>query len=50
VAQWIGVDRTLIIAGILGAAVTIAGMYYPGARAPERDGRLADRPRAELDA
>jgi hypothetical protein len=44
VAQWLGVDRTLIIAGVLGAAVTIAGMYFPGARAPERDGRLSGAP------
>ena len=39
-AQWLGVDRTLIIAGVLGGVVTITGMFYPGARAPEQDGRL----------
>jgi DHA3 family tetracycline resistance protein-like MFS transporter len=36
----IGVDATLIAAGIAGAAVTIAFMYVRGARDPERDGRL----------
>jgi MFS family permease len=47
-AQWIGVDTTLILAGVVGAAVTIGGMFIPGARAPERDGRLAELP-ATLD-
>ena len=42
VANWIGTDRTLILAGVLGAAVTIAAMFIPGALAPERDGRLAE--------
>jgi hypothetical protein len=41
-ANWIGTDETLILAGLLGAAVTIAAMFIPGALAPERDGRLAD--------
>jgi predicted outer membrane lipoprotein len=36
----IGVDRTLIFAGVLGCAATIAFMLVPGARGPERDGRL----------
>lgn len=36
-----GVDATLIGAGLIGAAVTIAFMYLPGARDPERDGSLA---------
>ena len=40
-ASWIGTDETLILAGVLGAAVTIAAMFIPGARSPERDGRLA---------
>jgi predicted outer membrane lipoprotein len=40
VAEWIGTDRTLILAGVLGAGVTIAAMFIPGALAPERDGRL----------
>ncbi|MEX2421042.1 MAG: MFS transporter, partial [Actinomycetota bacterium] len=35
-----GVDQTLIAAGLIGAAVTIAFMFYPGARDPERDGSL----------
>src|SRR5436190_10647268 len=43
-AQWIGVDTTLIIAGVVGGAVTIGGMFIRGARAPERDGRLAEAP------
>jgi Transmembrane secretion effector len=36
----IGVDRTLIFAGLLGGTATIAFMLIPGARGPERDGRL----------
>jgi predicted outer membrane lipoprotein len=43
-ANWIGTDQTLIWAGVLGAAVTIAAMFIPGALAPERDGRLAGAP------
>jgi hypothetical protein len=39
-AGWIGADATLIAAGILGAATTLAFMFIPGARAPERDGSL----------
>jgi hypothetical protein len=43
-----GVDETLIAAGVLGAALTLAFMFVPGARAPERDGSLrearAERP------
>jgi predicted outer membrane lipoprotein len=39
-AASIGVDRTLIYAGVLGCAATIAFMLVPGARGPERDGRL----------
>ncbi len=35
-----GVDATLIGAGVLGAAITIAFMFYPGARGPEHDGSL----------
>ena len=41
-ASWIGTDRTLILAGVAGATVTIAAMFIPGARGPERDGRLAE--------
>jgi MFS family permease len=43
-ANWIGTDQTLILAGVLGAAVTIAAMFIRGARSPERDGRLAGTP------
>ncbi len=35
-----GVDATLIVAGVLGAALTLAFMFYPGARGPERDGSI----------
>ena len=42
-----GVDATLIGAGLLGAAVTIAFMLYPRARDPERDGSLAEALPAE---
>lgn len=37
-----GADATLIGAGLLGAALTIAFMFYPGARDPERDGSLVE--------
>jgi MFS family permease len=43
-ANWIGTDETLILAGVLGAAVTLAAMFIPGARSPERDGRLTEAP------
>jgi MFS family permease len=39
-AGWIGADATLIIAGILGGTATLVFLFVPGARAPERDGRL----------
>jgi len=39
-ADAIGVDATLIAAGLIGGAITIAFMFYPGARTPERDGSL----------
>jgi hypothetical protein len=35
-----GVDETLIAAGVLGGSVTLAFMFYPGARGPERDGSI----------
>jgi predicted outer membrane lipoprotein len=41
-ANWVGTDETLILAGVLGAAVTIGAMFIHGARSPERDGRLAE--------
>jgi len=45
----IGVDATLIVAGVLGAAITFAFMFYPGAREPERDGSIeAIRASAEI--
>ena len=45
-ANWIGTDETLILAGVAGAIVTIAAMFIPGARGPERDDRLAEAERA----
>jgi MFS family permease len=39
-AGWIGADATLIIAGFLGGTATLVFLFVPGARAPERDGRL----------
>ena len=35
-----GVDRTLIVAGVLGCVVTLGFLLLPGSRGPERDGRL----------
>jgi MFS family permease len=35
-----GVDATLIVAGVAGALITIAFLFYPGARGPERDGSV----------
>jgi len=43
-ASAFGVDATLIGAGLIGAAVTIGFMLFPGARAPERDGSLDPSP------
>jgi Transmembrane secretion effector len=39
-----GARTVLVVAGILGGAVTLGFMFVPGARDPERDGRLADAP------
>ncbi|HEX9122827.1 MAG TPA: MFS transporter [Actinomycetota bacterium] len=39
-AGWIGADATLIGAGVLGGAVTLAFLFVPGARSPELDGSL----------
>jgi MFS family permease len=39
-ASTFGVDQTLIAAGLVGAVVTLAFMFYPGARDPERDGSV----------
>ncbi len=46
-AEVFGVDQTLIAAGLIGATVTIAFMFYPGARDPERDGSLLAAREAE---
>ena len=43
VAEWIGADLTIIFAGLLGGSVTLAFMFVPGARDPERDGSLVGR-------
>ena len=43
-----GVDATLIAAGVIGALVTVAFMFYPGARDPERDGSLDAARAAEI--
>jgi hypothetical protein len=40
VASAIGARMTLVLAGILGGAITLAVMFLPGARDPERDGSL----------
>lgn len=39
-ANVFGADVVLIAAGVLGCAATLAFMFVPGARGPERDGRL----------
>jgi predicted outer membrane lipoprotein len=39
-ASKIGADRTLVIAGVLGATATLGFMLIPGARDPEQDGSL----------
>ena len=41
VAAAIGVRQTLIGAGLLGAVITIAFLFLPGMRAPQREGRAA---------
>jgi hypothetical protein len=40
VAAAVGVRETLILAGLLGGLVTLAVMFVPGARGPERDGSI----------
>jgi MFS family permease len=44
VADRYGHDATLIAAGLIGGAVTIAFMFLQGARDPERDGSLEREP------
>jgi DHA3 family tetracycline resistance protein-like MFS transporter len=41
VSDAIGHDATLIWAGVLGGGITLAFMFFRGARDPERDGSLA---------
>ena len=41
-ADTFGVDATLVAAGVLGFLATLAFMFYPGARNPERDGSLEE--------
>jgi transmembrane secretion effector len=41
-ASAFGTDATLIVAGLLGCAVTLGFMLIPGAVQPERDGSLAE--------
>jgi MFS family permease len=41
-ADAIGADATLILAGLVGGGATLVFMFIPGARNPERDGSLRD--------
>jgi DHA3 family tetracycline resistance protein-like MFS transporter len=41
-AETIGADATLMLAGLVGGGVTLIFMFLPGARDPERDGSLAE--------
>jgi len=43
----IGTDTTLILAGVVGAAIVVAFLFIPGARDPERDGSLSVEPLIE---
>jgi MFS family permease len=45
-ADAFGADATLIVAGVVGAAVTFAFLFYPGARQPELDGSIEEARRA----
>jgi hypothetical protein len=45
VASWIGVQHTLLGAGVLGAAVTFGFLFLPGMRGPERLDRYVSRHR-----
>jgi MFS family permease len=45
-ADAIGHDATLIWAGAIGGTITLVFMFVQGARDPERDGSLAERPSA----
>ncbi len=52
IAEAIGADATLILAGLVGGGVTLLFMLLPGARGPERDGSLeiADARAREAEA
>jgi MFS family permease len=50
VAHFVGVQRTLIGAGLLGAAVTLAFLYLPGMRGPERVAAVVGSDRADVSA
>ena len=39
-AAWIGVNTTLIVAGVLSSVVTLVCLFLPGVREPERGGAL----------
>ncbi|MDH4112588.1 MAG: MFS transporter, partial [Actinomycetota bacterium] len=45
-AEAIGTDATLVVAGLVGGVVTLIFMFLPGARDPERDGSLDERDRS----
>ncbi len=47
-ASAFGADSTLIVAGLLGCAITLAFMLVPGALGPEQDGSLAAAEEAAL--
>ncbi|MGZ8567169.1 MAG: MFS transporter [Actinomycetota bacterium] len=49
-ANVFGADKVLIAAGVLGGAATLAFMFVPGARGPERDGSLEISGHAEATA
>lgn len=47
VAGWVGIDTTLIGAGIASALVIAASLFVPGMRDTERDGSLRRAAMAE---
>jgi MFS family permease len=49
-ADAFGADATLVVAGVVGAAVTFAFLFYPGARQPELDGSIMAARSPELAA
>jgi hypothetical protein len=44
-SSWLGVETTLIAAGLWAFATTVAVLFFPGVRDPERAGRLEVRAR-----